>query len=90
MEQTEANLKLFQTVQIVAESLGFPIKAEFRSGVSDANIIAGRGIPVLDGLGPAGANDHSNDEYMLKDSLLQRSTLLACALSECWQRYQNS
>ncbi|MGD9082919.1 MAG: M20 family metallopeptidase [Desulfobacterales bacterium] len=82
MEQTHANRQLFQTVKTVAKRLGLPIKEEFRSGVSDANIIAEKGIPVLDGLGPIGAKDHSKDEYMISKSLLQRSILLACSIIE--------
>ena len=82
MEQTHANRKLFQTVKTVAKRLGHPIQEEFRSGVSDANIIAEKDIPVLDGLGPIGAKDHSKDEYMIKASLLQRSILLACSIIE--------
>jgi len=82
MEQTRANRKLFQTVKTVAKRLDIPIREEFRSGVSDANIIAEQGIPVLDGLGPIGAKDHSKDEYMIKASLLQRSILLACSIIE--------
>lgn len=80
MEQTQANRNLFQTVKSVAKMLGLPIQEEFRSGVSDANIIAQHNIPVLDGLGPIGAKDHSKDEYMIKASLLQRSVLLACSI----------
>jgi glutamate carboxypeptidase len=82
MEPTHANRKLFQTVKTVAKRIGLSIKEEFRSGVSDANIIAEQDIPVLDGLGPIGAKDHSKDEYMIKASLLQRSILLACSIIE--------
>jgi glutamate carboxypeptidase len=85
MEQTHANRKLFQTVKSVAKRLGQSIQEEFRSGVSDANIIAEQAIPVLDGLGPIGAKDHSKNEYMIKASLLQRSILLACSIIELWQ-----
>ena len=88
MEQTDTNRKLFQAVKGVADKLDFPIQEEFRNGVSDANIIAEQDIPVLDGLGPAGANDYSKDEYMIKESLFQRATLLACSIVECWQKYQ--
>lgn len=88
MEQNEANRQLFQTVKDVAGHLGFPLKEEFRSGVSDANIIAEQNVPVIDGMGPGGANDHSKDEYMIKESLFQRATLLACSIVECRQTYQ--
>ena len=89
MEQNGTNRKLFRTAKTVAERLGFPIKEEFRYGVSDANIIAEQGVPVLDELGPCGASDHSKNEFMIKESLLQRTALLACSIAEYWQRYQN-
>ncbi len=37
---------------------------EFRQGVSDANIVATEGVPVLDGLGPIGGLDHSDQEFI--------------------------
>ena len=88
MEQTDANRNLFQKVNAVARRLDLAIREEFRGGVSDANIIAEQGIPVLDGLGPSGAKDHSKDEFMIKESLLQRTALLACSIAECWHAYQ--
>ena len=53
----------------------------------DANIIAEQNVPVLDGMGPVGAKDHSKDEYIFKESLLQRSALLTCSIVEIWQKY---
>ncbi len=50
--------------------------------MSDANQIAQAGTPVIDGMGPIGARDHSPDEYMLKSSLPQRTLLLACILAD--------
>jgi glutamate carboxypeptidase len=88
MPSSERNKKLFQAVQEAASSIGLSVSEEFRSGVSDANLIAGKQTPVIDGLGPIGAMDHSEDEYMIKASLLQRSILVACALIDCWERYQ--
>jgi glutamate carboxypeptidase len=88
MPASEQNKKLFKAVQETAVSLGFSVSEEFRAGVSDANVIAGENTPVIDGLGPVGAMDHSEDEYMIKASLLQRSSLLACALIDCWEKYQ--
>jgi len=88
MPSSERNKKLFLSVQETASSIGLSVSEEFRSGVSDANLIAEKQIPVIDGLGPIGAMDHSSDEYMIKASLLQRSILVACALIDCWERYQ--
>ena len=87
MEQREANQELFRTVKSVADRLGFPVREEFRYGVSDANIIAQQGVPVLDGLGPSGAKDHSKEEYMIKASLLQRAALLAASIIECLPKH---
>lgn len=86
MPMCTANTRLFDTVREVAEVLGIFVKNEFRKGVSDANIIGGEGIPVIDGLGPIGARDHSPDEYMVKESLLDRTLLAACSLVACWER----
>ncbi len=88
MEQTPANNHLFQIVSREANNLSLPCIAELRSGVSDANTIAQAGIPVLDGMGPMGDCDHSDREYMLRDSLLGRSTLAACTLVACWEQFR--
>jgi len=80
MNQCTANRELFDTIKDVAKSLNLPLKEKFRSGVSDANFIAHQNIPVIDGLGPIGGKDHSEDEYMIKESLLQRTALLACSI----------
>jgi len=88
MPASEQNKKLFKALQETATSIGISVSEEFRAGVSDANLIAGEQTPVIDGLGPIGAMDHSKDEYMIKASLLQRSVLLACAIKDCWEKYQ--
>jgi glutamate carboxypeptidase len=88
MPASEQNKELFQAVRKTAASIGLSISEEFRAGVSDANLIAGEHTPVIDGMGPIGAMDHSEDEYMIKASLLQRSVLLACSLIDCWEKYE--
>jgi len=88
MNQCTANRELFDTVKDVAKSLNLPLKEEFRPGVSDANFIAHQNIPVIDGLGPIGGRDHSEDEYMIKDSLVQKAALIACSIDKCWKTYE--
>ncbi|MCZ0983575.1 hypothetical protein O1L60_43065 [Streptomyces diastatochromogenes] len=46
-------------------------------GVGDANLIAGTGIPVLDGLGPVGGADHTPQEWLDTTSIPQRVAMLA-------------
>jgi glutamate carboxypeptidase len=88
MPESPGNRKLYQVVARAARTLDQPIREEFRSGVSDANTVAACGRPVLDGLGPIGDHDHSEQEYMVKDSLPQRSRLAAVSLLEIWRDLQ--
>lgn len=77
MPQSAGNYSLYEIVRSVGAKLGQTIGEEYRQGVSDANLIAAEGIPVIDGLGPVGGKDHSDNEYMLKESLIQRTLLLS-------------
>ncbi|MEP7200153.1 MAG: M20 family metallopeptidase, partial [Chloroflexota bacterium] len=77
MPKTAAIGLLVACAQGVARDLGFTVKDTATGGVSDANIIAGLGVPVLDGLGPTGGLDHGPDEYIDADSIVPRTTLVA-------------
>ncbi len=83
MPQTPGNENLFSHVQSQAALLGQRVTHEFRNGVSDANVVASRGVPVLDGMGPVGDLDHSEREYMVKSSLVPRACLLALSIWHC-------
>lgn len=85
MEQTEANRGLLEFVRRAGEELDIPVSEDFRGGVSDANYIAHAGCPVIDGLGPVGAGDHSPQEYMVLKSLVQRTALAAVAAHRAWK-----
>ncbi len=89
MEANGKNRKLLNLVQEQATKLGMTVAEELRSGVSDANTLAGCGIPVLDGLGPIGEFDHSDREYLIKASLPDRVRLTAAAILEIHRRQQN-
>ncbi len=60
-----------------AGELGFSLQGAFTGGASDASLAAAQGVPVLDGLGPVGGLDHSPDEYILLNSIVPRTALLA-------------
>lgn len=72
----------FEKAKAIAANVKIDLKASGTGGASDANFVAALGIPVLDGLGPAGGEYHSEREYILKDSLPERAKLLAAILSE--------
>jgi glutamate carboxypeptidase len=75
----------FEKARAIAARAGIDLLASGTGGASDANFIAPLGIPVLDGLGPVGEGAHSEREYILTSSLLERTCLLAALLRE-WER----
>ncbi|MFP4071621.1 MAG: M20 family metallopeptidase [Desulfovibrionales bacterium] len=83
MPRSERNLALFELAREEAGILGIELGEEVRSGVSDANLVSDESLPVLDGLGPVGDLDHSDREYIIKDSLPQRAALFALILRRC-------
>ncbi len=54
----------FEKIKVIAASEGIDLKASGTGGASDANFVAPLGIPLLDGLGPAGGEYHSEREYI--------------------------
>lgn len=88
MEQSAINSAMFDHILHIANGQNITIREELRSGVSDANFIAATGIPVIDGLGPIGDCDHSDREYMIRDSLPRRTLLAACSILSCWRELE--
>jgi glutamate carboxypeptidase len=72
----------FEKAKAIAGQAGLEIRAGGTGGASDGNFVAPLGIPVLDGLGPVGEGEHSEREYILKDSLLERARLVEALLCE--------
>jgi glutamate carboxypeptidase len=64
-----------------ALELNQAIEREERGGTSDLNFIMDEGVPGLDGMGPIGGLDHSEDEYILKESLFERIELTALVMA---------
>ena len=62
--KTEEAKKYIERVRKIAEEYGIPFEEKDRGGLSDANHLSrcGNAI-VMDGMGPHGANDHSEKEY---------------------------
>ena len=77
MEKTEATARLVERAKAIAGELDFEVKDAATGGASDANPVAGSGIPTLDGLGPIGGADHSPGEWLDLDSVVPRTALLA-------------
>jgi glutamate carboxypeptidase len=77
MEKTVASARLVGLARQAAAENGFSIEDVFTGGASDGNMIAGEGVPVLDGLGPVGGHDHNAaEEYVVQDSIVPRVSML--------------
>ncbi|WP_448321674.1 M20/M25/M40 family metallo-hydrolase [Streptomyces sp. CO7] len=77
MEDTTASRRMLDHARRAAAAAGFALGAAATGGVGDANLVAGAGVPVLDGLGPVGGADHTPQEWLDLTSVPQRVAMLA-------------
>lgn len=82
MAKTPAIGLLANLAKQAATELGFTVNDVATGGASDANTLAGFGVPVLDGLGPIGGSDHSPQEYIDAASITPRTELVAILLTK--------
>ena len=75
MIKTKGSAELFAKVKLLAKSIGLNISEVSVSGGSDGNICS-KYCPVIDGLGAVGDGAHSDGEYIIVDTLPERSALL--------------
>ncbi|MET8860872.1 M20/M25/M40 family metallo-hydrolase [Streptomyces sp. NPDC004579] len=64
----------------LAATLGLDLPLGSSGGAGDTNLTGALGIPTVDGLGPAGAGAHGEDEHASLSSLLERAALIATFL----------
>jgi glutamate carboxypeptidase len=72
--------KLFELVRRCGADLGQAIGWRDTGGVCDGNNIAACGIPVVDTMGVRGGAIHSDEEYLIVASLMERAQLSALAM----------
>ncbi len=72
--------KLFELVQSCGADLGLSIGWRDSGGVCDGNNIAACGVPVVDTMGVRGGSIHSDQEYLIVDSLAERARLSALTI----------
>lgn len=77
MERTAAIADAAARARSLAALLDMDLGEGSAGGVSDANLAAGAGVAVLDGLGPEGAGAHAIDEHVSIDSMMGRAALMA-------------
>ena len=71
---------LFNLVRDCGSDLGLAVNWRPTGGVCDGNNIAACGIPVVDTMGPRGGAIHSDEEFLIVDSLAERARLSALTL----------
>jgi glutamate carboxypeptidase len=72
--------RLFEAVQECGKLLGMNLEIHSSGGTCDGNRLAAAGLPVIDSMGPCGGHLHSEQEYLLIESLPQRAKLAAMLL----------
>lgn len=73
-------LDLYNLVKEVGEELGQTIAWKPSGGCCDGNNLASAGLPNVDSLGVCGGKIHSEEEYLLVDSLVPRTKLTTAIL----------
>jgi len=81
MEVTEGNLRLYEMVKQQGKLLGIDVKSKVGGGSSDSGWTVRAGAPTLCSMGAMGEFNHSDREYILIDSLVERAKLLALSIN---------
>ncbi len=81
LERTAAVAALFENARSIGASFGYEVGETQVGGASDGNFVAALGVPVLDGLGIAGAGAHRLDEHILVSDIANRATLVTLLLN---------
>lgn len=74
-QMTTAAERLFAWLDQCGRSMDIPIKTGPTGGCCDGNNLAAAGLPNIDTLGVRGGNIHTDQEYMVVDSLAERAKL---------------
>ncbi len=81
LRPTEQDQELLQTIQRLARDLSLGVDAGHRWAAADI-CFASEHAARIDGMGPAGGAARTDDEYILRHSLVDRATLLAVTMFE--------
>ena len=71
---------VMQRIEKCGASLGVDVKWQGTGGASDGNKFAAAGLPNIDSMGPCGGRIHSDEEFLVVESLVPRAKLAALVL----------
>jgi glutamate carboxypeptidase len=78
-----ASASLFAVARFAAAAVGLgEVGGVAVGGGSDGNFTAAIGVPTLDGLGAVGGGAHADHEYVVIDTMIDRSRLVAAIVGE--------
>ncbi|QRF56202.1 M20/M25/M40 family metallo-hydrolase [Variovorax paradoxus] len=77
MPRSPASDKLVATAEGIYAEIGKKLTIESSGGAADASLVAGVGVPVLDGFGIVGGGIHTPEEYAEVESIVPRLYLLS-------------
>ncbi|UCE93506.1 MAG: M20 family metallopeptidase [Flavobacteriaceae bacterium] len=80
MERTERNQKLWKLAKKIGQSMELSLEETTAGGGSDGNTTS-LYTATLDGLGTVGDGAHARHEFIFKEKLIERTTLLAMLLA---------
>jgi glutamate carboxypeptidase len=72
--------RLLEDLIRCGRELGLSLSHRMSGGASDGNKLAAAGIPVVDSLGPVGAELHSDREFVRVSTLVERAKLVTVYL----------
>jgi D-alanine-D-alanine ligase len=80
--ESKNSYKFFNHIQQIAKKMEVKVEPVLLSYSSDISLAA-ENIPAVEGFGPLGNNCGSADEFIIRDSLIDRSALLAMVIYAC-------
>jgi glutamate carboxypeptidase len=82
LERTGEVIAFYERARDLATGFGYEVGETQVGGASDGNFVAALGIPILDGIGIAGAGAHMLSEHILISDIAKRATLVTLLLSD--------
>jgi len=79
---TKSTEDFFNAAKKCGDFLNIPIKWKPSGGVCDGNFLSNAGLPTIDTLGGRGDGIHTHDEYLLLESLTERTKLVTLILHQ--------
>ncbi len=74
---TDDTARLFDALSLTGAEEGLDLTQRSTGGVCDGNKLAAAGLPNIDTLGGRGGGAHSDQEFLIVDSLTERASLVA-------------